>query len=363
MSKLVRIDDDSHQEIPLQEGKQVIGRGQLIDPNINPCFHINRDMADAQIIKQNSIFSNVVGDRVGFVHDKYRNEHSCNYLPLKELISKDIAASIITNKFREQTQTANVSSEVNVTDKKEEISIENESVKSEIKATDKEGSTSPSILRQDNEQLSQELHRDEETSQGAAKRSLIKQEPASPSDIKKVKTDKKEEEDKPQSNESDATASSSGVSDDASSSKGQPKKRERCMYGTNCYRKNPQHKAQFSHPSDPDWGTGAQAPCPWGYACARRDPRHWRDHSHPYGMHPPPPAGKKKRRVKRKSDEDTPTEELIVTGKRARKPLPVETWSGTDSDVDPYQTDDSDDWTPPSDISQSQDFSQTSQNI
>ncbi|XP_041987232.1 aprataxin and PNK-like factor isoform X3 [Aricia agestis] len=67
--------------------------------------------------------------------------------------------------------------------------------------------------------------------------------------------------------------------------------RERCMYGANCYRRNPAHFTQFSHPNDADWGAGVQAPCPFGAACGRRDPRHYRDHTHPPGHRPPPPPG------------------------------------------------------------------------
>lgn len=65
--------------------------------------------------------------------------------------------------------------------------------------------------------------------------------------------------------------------------------RERCFYGANCYRRNPQHRVDFCHPNDSDWGSGDQGPCPYGSGCRRRDPRHWQLHSHPAGTGPPAP--------------------------------------------------------------------------
>lgn len=49
-----------------------------------------------------------------------------------------------------------------------------------------------------------------------------------------------------------------------------------------------------------------------------------------------------------------------MTGKRARKTVQRQGWSDADSDEekDPYGTDESDDWQPPSDVQTSQDFSQ-----
>lgn len=61
------------------------------------------------------------------------------------------------------------------------------------------------------------------------------------------------------------------------------------------------------------------------------------------------------------SDEDSPGRDLIVTGKRARKTIQRQNMgtSESESEVDPYGTDDSDEWQPPSDLTQSQDFSQS----
>ncbi|XP_077622509.1 aprataxin and PNK-like factor isoform X2 [Crocuta crocuta] len=60
-------------------------------------------------------------------------------------------------------------------------------------------------------------------------------------------------------------------------------KRTSCMYGANCYRKNPVHFQHFSHPGDSDYG-GVQVmcrdeaderpECPNGASCYRKNPQH-----------------------------------------------------------------------------------------
>lgn len=58
--------------------------------------------------------------------------------------------------------------------------------------------------------------------------------------------------------------------------------------------------------------------------------------------------------------EDSPGTDLIVTGKRVRKTVNRNTWIDTqsDEDEDPYKTDESDDWQPSSDMTNSEVFSQ-----
>ncbi|XP_010077173.1 PREDICTED: aprataxin and PNK-like factor [Pterocles gutturalis] len=73
---------------------------------------------------------------------------------------------------------------------------------------------------------------------------------------------------------SDSTRSA-GASE---SSKQIKRKRTPCMYGTGCYRKNPVHFQQFSHPNDDDDhemeivtqdNNDNQPECPYGTACYR----------------------------------------------------------------------------------------------
>ncbi|XP_069350811.1 aprataxin and PNK-like factor [Eulemur rufifrons] len=66
-------------------------------------------------------------------------------------------------------------------------------------------------------------------------------------------------------------------------------KRTSCMYGANCYRKNPLHFQHFSHPGDSDYGgiqimgedeTGDRPECPYGAACYRKNPQHKIEYRH-----------------------------------------------------------------------------------
>ncbi|CAK1586515.1 unnamed protein product [Parnassius mnemosyne] len=323
MFTLVQIDDENHPEIPLLDGKQVIGRGQLFDCDDkrisrnhaeletttdsviikalhkNPCYYVNNNMADAKIINQNSIVNGTHGDKIGFLPEKLwfeiRNKDIndgklidiSDMQPLKNLIQK--CKDILELSKNDTTENVPHGSEIT-----ESITVKKELNESNERL-DPPGS--PSILSTDKTQVITQLsQQDESSSQSPGKRCLCKGEPVSPFDLKKVKKEENVENDKPHSSESQASSSGTSTAngDQLTPKKDQPR-RERCMYGANCYRKNPQHKAQFSHPSDADWGAGVRAPCPYGLACARRDPRHWRDHTHPDGMHPPPPPGMKKR--------------------------------------------------------------------
>ncbi|XP_063184478.1 aprataxin and PNK-like factor isoform X2 [Chroicocephalus ridibundus] len=84
---------------------------------------------------------------------------------------------------------------------------------------------------------------------------------------------------------SDSTRSA----DASESSKQIKRKRTPCMYGTGCYRKNPIHFQQFSHPNDDDYheteivtqGNNDNRPeCPYGMACYRKNPQHKLEYKH-----------------------------------------------------------------------------------
>uniref|UniRef100_UPI00358F74A7 aprataxin and PNK-like factor isoform X2 n=1 Tax=Myxine glutinosa TaxID=7769 RepID=UPI00358F74A7 len=59
-----------------------------------------------------------------------------------------------------------------------------------------------------------------------------------------------------------------------------------CSYGRSCYRKNPVHFTECSHPGDPDYKKEDAKPqnnqpqCPYGTACYRQNPQHKRDFQH-----------------------------------------------------------------------------------
>ncbi|NXC08598.1 APLF factor, partial [Orthonyx spaldingii] len=73
------------------------------------------------------------------------------------------------------------------------------------------------------------------------------------------------------------------------SSKQIQRKRTPCMYGSGCYRKNPVHFQQFSHPNDDDYedvemvaqdDNDNRPECPYGTACYRKNPQHKLEYKH-----------------------------------------------------------------------------------
>ncbi|KFV90404.1 Aprataxin and PNK-like factor, partial [Eurypyga helias] len=93
------------------------------------------------------------------------------------------------------------------------------------------------------------------------------------------------------------------------SSKQIKRKRTPCMYGKSCYRKNPIHFQQFSHPNDDDYhemeivtqdNDDNRPECPYGMACYRKNPQHKLEYKHSA-----PPG---KRAVGKDGDNDEPNE-------------------------------------------------------
>nr|XP_028577888.1 aprataxin and PNK-like factor isoform X1 [Podarcis muralis] len=65
--------------------------------------------------------------------------------------------------------------------------------------------------------------------------------------------------------------------------------RTACLYGRSCYRKNPIHFQQFSHPGDSDYhdtesvtqaDNDNRPECPYGTACYRKNPQHKLEYKH-----------------------------------------------------------------------------------
>ncbi|XP_008204100.1 aprataxin and PNK-like factor [Nasonia vitripennis] len=68
---------------------------------------------------------------------------------------------------------------------------------------------------------------------------------------------------------------------DQGTSNTQSQPRVKCKYGSQCYRLNAEHKAEFSHPGDPDYDTPDNRPeCPYGLDCYRKNPQHKLDYKH-----------------------------------------------------------------------------------
>ena len=93
------------------------------------------------------------------------------------------------------------------------------------------------------------------------------------------------------SNHIDTTAKHSTTTTSSSSAAAaaaaRSNKRERCPYGTSCYRTNPIHRQQAIHPGDSDWDTddeeeeNAKPVCAYGDECYRTNPDHFNEYDHP----------------------------------------------------------------------------------
>ncbi|NXA14627.1 APLF factor, partial [Sapayoa aenigma] len=83
-------------------------------------------------------------------------------------------------------------------------------------------------------------------------------------------------------------SNSTRSADSSESSKQIQHKRTPCMYGNACYRKNPIHFQQFSHPGDDDYhdmemvaqDNDNRPECPYGTACYRKNPQHKLEYKH-----------------------------------------------------------------------------------
>jgi len=98
-----------------------------------------------------------------------------------------------------------------------------------------------------------------------------------------------------------------------------PAHRVPCKYGDQCYRVNPVHKQEFSHPGDVDFVSGADGDenrqenddrpkCEYGTSCYRQNPQHKRDFKHTQSPAQPDdseqPQTRAPRKRRRKSDKE-----------------------------------------------------------
>ncbi|XP_069682637.1 WD repeat-containing protein 20-like isoform X3 [Periplaneta americana] len=71
--------------------------------------------------------------------------------------------------------------------------------------------------------------------------------------------------------------SASAVDDQGTTSK---QTRQTCMYGAKCYRRNQQHRTDFSHPGDSDYDDKDLPECSYGVTCYRKNKQHRLDFKH-----------------------------------------------------------------------------------
>ncbi|XP_019404689.1 PREDICTED: aprataxin and PNK-like factor isoform X1 [Crocodylus porosus] len=152
---------------------------------------------------------------------------------------------------------------------------------------------------------------------------------------------------------------STGSKDSLQSSKQTQHKRVPCMYGTGCYRKNPVHFQQFSHPGDSDYhdvqvgsedDSDDRPECPYGSTCYRKNPQHKIEYKHtaPPGIETRTTRQKTHRKGKSVLEEDSDND-----GEPNKYDLNDSFIDDEEEDFDP--TDEDSDWEPDSEDKDNED--------
>lgn len=138
-----------------------------------------------------------------------------------------------------------------------------------------------------------------------------------------------------------------------------PKKRIPCMYGEQCYRKNPTHFQEFSHPGDSDYcdvENGSQddnddrPECPYGTDCYRKNPQHKLEYKHTR-----PPGRKLRKRNPKKGKKSVVVGDSDDDGEPNDYDLDDSFIDDDDDEEDFDITDEDSDWMPDSQDKDSED--------
>ncbi|XP_015476213.1 aprataxin and PNK-like factor isoform X4 [Parus major] len=154
--------------------------------------------------------------------------------------------------------------------------------------------------------------------------------------------------------------SDSDRSADASeSSKQMQRKRTPCMYGSGCYRKNPIHFQQFSHPNDDDYhdiemvaqdDNDNRPECPYGTACYRKNPQHKLEYKHSA----PPVTGRGTQRRSSRNGKRAVEKDSVNDGEANEYDL-NDSFIDDDEEEECDPTDEDSDWEPSSEEKDNED--------
>lgn len=138
------------------------------------------------------------------------------------------------------------------------------------------------------------------------------------------------------------------ISDEEDSAQGNPpptkKRRPYCQYGATCYRKNPAHRKDKSHPGDDDYVDNVEEgeeddsrpECEYGVGCYRKNPVHRRNYRHTHK--PQPKRGAKQAGARKKNKEEEDEYESDFIDDDEEEPVDDtdedENWAPDDTDTD-----------------------------
>ncbi|XP_045495811.1 aprataxin and PNK-like factor isoform X2 [Colias croceus] len=335
--KLLNVEDKrvsrKHGELQVKEDKLIVKALHQ-----NPCFY-KKDKSDVQVLKCDCEIELFHGDRFGLLpdslwfevisfptneeaaieneaiseqentekYDETANGTVCNEQP--ESPDIDLQQVNFVNETTDDTEQTKSNEDSNTTEdinnKNNDTSADTNSKEKDISEEDtntKEKDTSAEDMNKENDtsvedpQVTEQMQDAPAVETGRETSETDTEEPKSPQkrshspeedNAKRVKlepSDVKQEPDVTPGTSDSGNASASNNALPPSPQKLQNNLRERCYYGARCYRRNPLHMAQFSHPKDPDWGTGDKGVCPYGASCCKPDQKHWDTHNHPPGV-------------------------------------------------------------------------------
>ncbi|XP_072907355.1 aprataxin and PNK-like factor isoform X2 [Hemitrygon akajei] len=138
-----------------------------------------------------------------------------------------------------------------------------------------------------------------------------------------------------------------------SCSQAKDQKKRACVYGSNCYRKNPLHFQEFSHPGDSDYedplgeeDDDNKPECPFGTACYRKNPQHKKEYKH---TQPPESKVRRSRRKVAQKGNSPLDHDSDDDGEPNQYDLD-DSFIDEDDELDP--TDEDSDWEPSSDTNE-----------
>ncbi|KAE8600971.1 hypothetical protein XENTR_v10013482 [Xenopus tropicalis] len=138
-------------------------------------------------------------------------------------------------------------------------------------------------------------------------------------------------------------------------------RRTPCMYGENCYRKNPAHFEEFCHPGDRDYDNtekGSQddsderPECPYGTDCYRKNPQHKLEYKH---TKPPGKGGRRLRKRPAKKGKSVLDDDSDNDGDPNEYDL-EDSFLDDDEEEDFDNTDEDSDWMPDSEEKDTEDM-------
>ncbi|XP_044265588.1 aprataxin and PNK-like factor [Tribolium madens] len=270
---------------------------RLTSIHVNPCFLKAAESKTLTILSKDSSTQLNNGDSFAFLPEDYWFKIQIVHEDLNDSTHNDANKSDAVVKRPHETCEEEVPPDKKI--KIEENAVNEEvqmEITNEIDVTDSEVKVKPSASNKTEENEVNEVQM-EITNEIDVTDSEVKVEPSASTSIQdeEISSNVPEDEEKEQTSKEIKKEDPEGENPSTSSPR---LRRERCWYGAQCYRKNPAHREEFTHPGDSDFESDPEdnrPTCSYGASCYRKNKDHRRNYKHPSRQ----PPGKKKRSRKK----------------------------------------------------------------